>query len=181
MIRKIMVLGTVLAVLGLTAVVASAETATITVTAGTLSLTTDAVAIPGITLNGLDQTSATTVGDDTWNIADGRGSGAGYNVTLDTTDFATPAIDTGTGNFKVSLQDADITEIGGNPTKPTSSVTSLTSIPENPASAIKILSAATNAGEGSYDFQPLYSLLIPGETDAGSGSATITLTAVTGP
>ena len=160
---------------------ASAETATIVVTAGSLSLTTDAVALPGITLNGLDQTPATTVGDDTWNIADGRATGAGYNVTLDTTDFATPAIDTGTGFFKISLQTSDITVIGGNPTKPTSSVTSLTSIPENPASAIKILSAATNAGEGSYDFEPLFSLFVPGETDAGSGSATITLTAVTGP
>ena len=102
-------------------------------------------------------------------------------MTLDTTDFSTPAINTGTGNFKISLQNADITEIGGNPTKPTSSVTSLTSIPEAPASAIKILSAATNAGEGSYNFEPLFSLLVPGETDAGSGTATITLTAVTGP
>jgi len=181
MIKKILALGTVLAVLGLTTMVASAESATITITAGTLSLTTDPVALPGITLTGLDQTSATTIGDDTWNIADGRGSGAGYNVTLDTTDFATPVIDTATGNFKISLQDANITEVGGSPTLPTSSVTSLTSIPENPAAAIKILSAAVSAGQGSYDFEPLYSLFVPGETLAGSGSATITLTAVTGP
>ena len=112
MIKKILALGTVLTVLGLTAVMASAESATIVVTAGSLSLTTDAVALPGITLTGLDQTPATTVGDDTWNITDARGSGAGYNVTLDTTDFATPTIDTSTGFFKISLQNVDITEVG---------------------------------------------------------------------
>ena len=181
MIKRTLALGTALMVLGLTVLMASAESVSITVTAGTLSLTTDPMVLPGITLNGLDQTPATTVGDDTWNIADGRATGAGYNVTLDTTDFATPTIETGTGNFKISLQDADITEVGGSPTKPTSSVTALTSIPENPAAAIKILSAAVSAGQGSYDFEPVLSLFVPGETLAGSGTATITLTAVTGP
>ena len=56
MIKRILAVGTVLAVLGLTTVMASAESATIVVTAGSLSLTTDPVALPGITLNGLDQT-----------------------------------------------------------------------------------------------------------------------------
>ena len=181
MIKRILALSTALMVLGVTVVMTSAESVTITVSAGTLSLTTDPMALPGITLNGLDQTPATTVGDDTWNIADGRGTGVGYNVTLDTTDFATPTIDTGTGSFKISLQNVDITTIGGSPTKPTSSVAALTSIPENPAAAIKILSAAVSAGQGSYDFEPIFSLFVPGETLAGSGTATITLTAVTGP
>jgi hypothetical protein len=183
MIKRILAIGTVLAVLWLTAVMASAESADITVTAGTLDLTTTSINIPGITLDGTDQNSATTVGDDTWNIADGRGSGVGYNVTIDTTDFTDTAktIDTGTGNLKASLQDADITEVSGSPTVPTSSITSLTNIPENPAAAIKMLSAAVSAGQGSYNFEPLFQLTIPGESEFGSYTATLTVTAVSGP
>ena len=183
MIKRILAVGTALAVLSTATMIASAESATVTVTAGTLSLTTNAVALPGITLSGADQTTATTAGDDTYNVADGRGSGAGYNVTIDTTDFTDSGktIDTGTGDFDVSLQNADIAVVGGSATKPTSSVTSLTSIPESPASALKVLSAAVSAGQGSYDWDPVFSLTVPGESDAGSYTATITLTAATGP
>ncbi|MCH8920479.1 MAG: WxL domain-containing protein [Chloroflexi bacterium] len=182
MIKRILAVGAVLAVLATTAVMASAESATVTVTAGTLSLTTNAVALPGITLSGVDQTTATTAGDDTFNVADGRGSGAGYNVTIDTTDFtAGGTIDTGTGNFDISLQDAAIVVVGGSATKPTSSVTALTDIPESPAAALKVLSAAVSAGQGSYDWDPVFSLTIPSESDAGSYSATITLTIASGP
>lgn len=183
MIKRILAVGAVLAVLATTAVMASAESATVTVTAGTLSLTTNAVALPGITLSGVDQTTATTAGDDTFNVADGRGSGAGYNVTIDTTDFTAggSTIDTGTGDFDISLQNADIVVVGGSATKPTSSVTSLTNIPESPASALKMLSAAVSAGQGSYDWDPVFSLTIPSESDAGSYSATITLTVASGP
>lgn len=183
MIKRILAVGAVLAVLATTAVMASAESATVTVSAGTLSLTTNAVALPGITLTGLDQTTATTAGDDTFNTTDGRGSGAGYNVTIDTTDFTDTGktIDTGTGDFDISLQDSDIVVVGGNPTKPTSSVAALTDIPESPAAALKVLSAAVSAGQGSYDWDPVFSLTVPGASDAGSYSATITLTVASGP
>ena len=183
MIRRILAVGTALAVLATATMIASAESATVTVTAGTLTLTTNPVALPGITLSGVDQTTATTAGDDVFNVADGRGSGAGYNVTIDTTDFTAggSTIDTGTGAFDVSLQDADIVVLGGNATKPTSSVTALTDIPESPAAALKVLSAAVSAGQGSYDWKPVFSLTILAQADAGSYTATITLTVATGP
>ncbi len=118
MIKRILAVGAVLAILAATAVMAFAESAAVTVTAGTLSLTTNAVALPGITLSGADQTTATTAGDDTYNVADGRGSGAGYNVTIDTTDFTDggSTIDTGTGDFDISLQNSDI--VDGRPDRP---------------------------------------------------------------
>lgn len=179
---------TTFAVLGLlagAAVAVYAESATVGVTAGTIGLTTNAVALPGITLNGADQTTSTTVGDNTWNGSDGRGTGGGWNVTIDATDFANggDSINVGTGDFKLSLQNSDITVVGGSATKPTSSVTALTSIPENPAAALKILSAAATggAGQGSYDFEPLFSLTIGAEAASVAYTSTLVVTIAAGP
>ena len=182
---RILAVSAALAVLAIVAATVYAEGASVSVNAGTLNLTTNAVFLPGITLDGTDKITSTTVGDNTWNGSDGRGTGGGWNVTIDATDFANgpDIIDVGTGDFKVSLQDADITAVGGSATKPTSSVIGLTAIPENPAAALKILSAAAvgDAGRGSYDFKPLFSLAIGGEAAAAAYTATITVSAVAGP
>ena len=182
---RILAVSSALAVLAIVAATVYAEDASVSVNAGTLNLTTNLVTLPGITLDGTDQTTSTTVGDNTWNGADGRGTGGGWNVMIDATDFANgpDIIDVGTGDFKVSLQDADITVVGGSATKPTSSVPALTAIPENPLAALKILSAtaAGDAGRGSYDFKPVFSLTIGGAAAAVDYTATITVSGVAGP
>ena len=182
---RILAVSAALAVLAIAAATVYAESASVTVTAGSLGITTDPVTLPGITLDGTDQTTSTTVGDNTWNAADGRGTGGGWNVTIDATDFANgpDIIDVGSGDFKISLQDADVTVVGGSTTKPTSSVTALTAIPENPAAALKILSAAAagDAGRGSYDSKPLFSLTIGGTASAVAYTSTLAVTISAGP
>ena len=78
------------------------------------------------------------------------------------------------------MLDTNIAVVSGN-TKPTSSVTSLTAIPEAPAAALTFASAALNTGMGSYTLGPSFELEVPAETLAGNYSSTITVSAVSGP
>ncbi len=78
------------------------------------------------------------------------------------------------------MLDSNITFTDGN-TKPTSSVTSLTNIPETGGSALKFASAAVDAGMGTYTIKPNFELEVPAETFAGTYTATFTVAIVSGP
>ena len=169
--------------------IASAETASVAVSAGSLSVTAANVTLGAVTLDGTDQASTSASGSNSWSAADATGSGAGWNLTIDSTDFTggtplrTVDISVADQQFKIQLLDANITVTAGN-TKPTSSVTSLTAIPTSPATALKFASAATSAGMGSYAISPNFELALPAEIfvpSTGSYTATITVTAVSAP
>lgn len=187
--KGILAIFAALAVLAVTAVAVYAETATVTVTGGSLSVTPANVTLSGVTLDGTDKTSTSASGSNAWSAQDSRGTGVGWNLTIDSTDFTdggTPLrtinISAADQQFKIQLLDANITVTAGN-TKPTSSVTALTAIPEAPAAALKFVSAATNTGMGTYATNPNFELMVPAETFVGTGTytATITVSAVTGP
>ena len=81
---------TTIAVLALLAgaAVASAESGTVTVNGGgTLAETITAVSLPGVTLDGTDQTTTDTT--NAWTAEDGTGTGAGWHLTIAATDFTT--------------------------------------------------------------------------------------------
>ena len=183
-----LVLFLVVALLAISAVV-YAETATVTVSGGTLSVTPANVTLSAVTLDGTDQLSTSASGANSWSASDPTGSGAGWNLTIDSTDFTdggTPLrtidISAADQEFKIQLLDTNIAVTAGN-TKPTSSVTALTAIPEAPAAALKFASAALNTGMGDYTLNPNFELEVPSETFVGTGSytATITVSIVSGP
>ena len=187
--RKLAALAAALSLVVVTAGVAYAETATMTVSGGTLSVTAANVTLSAVTLDGTDKTSTSASGANAWSAQDSRGTGVGWHLTIDSTDFTdggTPLrtidISSADQEFKVQLLDANIAVTSGN-TKPTSSATVLTAIPEAPAAALTFASAAVDAGMGSYTLNPNFELEVPGETYVGSGTytATITVTAVTAP
>ena len=184
MLRKIAATIAILTLLAITAVVVYAETASVTIIGGVLSMTPADVTLSGVTLNGTDQLSTSAAGTNNWSASDGRGTGAGWNLTIDSTDFAdgTKTIDISSADreFKIQLLDANIGVTAGN-SPPTSSATSLTAIPEGPAPALKFASAALNQGMGSYTINPNFELEVPAEILAGSYAATITISAVSGP
>ncbi len=68
---------------------ASAATATATANGGALSLTTSAAPSFGVTLDGTDQTGTYTVPST---VTDARGTSAGWNLTLTSTQFSTGGI-----------------------------------------------------------------------------------------
>ena len=178
----------VLLAVGLAATI-YAESATVTISGGSLSVTPANVTLSAVTLDGTDQTSTSASGANSWTAADARGSGAGWHLTIDSTDFTdggTPLrtidISVADQEFKIQLLDANVTATAGN-TKPTSSVTALTAIPTAGGTALTFASAALNAGMGTYAVKPNFELEVRAETYVGAGTytATITVTAVTAP
>lgn len=167
------------------AIAVAAETGTVTITGGTLSVTAADVALSGVTLDGTDQTSTSAAGSNSWSATDARGTGAGWNLTIEATDFddgGTNTIDISEvgSKFKIQLLDTNVTVTAGN-TKPVSQVATLTDIPTTGGSALKFLSAATDTGMGTYAIAPNFELEVPAETYAATYTSTITVTEVTGP
>ncbi|HJX62101.1 MAG TPA: WxL domain-containing protein [Dehalococcoidia bacterium] len=182
--KRIVALLVVTGLLAATAVAVYAETATVSVTAGTLSVDANDVTLSAVVLDGGDKTATSASGSNSWAAEDARGTGVGWHLTIDATDFTDAAktinISATDQEFKIQLLDTNIAVVTGN-AKPTSSVTSLTAIPEAPASALTFASAAVNEGMGSYTLNPNFELEVPAETLAGSYSSTITVSAVSGP
>ena len=180
--KRILAIFAVLAVLAVTAVAVYAETATVTISGGALSVTPANVTLSAVTLDGTDQLSTSAAASNNWSATDARGTGVGWNATIVATDFTdggTPLrtidISSADQEFKIQLLDANIGVTAGN-TKPTSSVTVLTAIPEAPAAALKFVSAAVNTGMGSYTLNPNFELEVPAETFVGTGTYTSTIT-----
>jgi hypothetical protein len=173
-----------IALLALTASVVYAETATVTITGGTLSVAGNDILFAGLTLDGTDQVATSAAGANNWSATDARGSGAGWNLTIVATDFSdgTHTIDISSANqeFMIQLLDANVAVVAGN-TQPVSQAATLTAIPESPAAALKFLSAAVDTGMGSYTLNPNFALEIPAATYAGTYTSTVTITAVSGP
>ena len=67
-----------------------AETSTVTITGGTLSVGAANVAFGGITLDGTDQNATST--SNAWTAEDARGTGLGWHLTIDSTDFTTDTV-----------------------------------------------------------------------------------------
>jgi hypothetical protein len=182
--KRIVALLVVAGLLAAMAATVYAETATVTINAGSLSVTPANVTLSAVTLDGTDKTSTSPYTSNAWTAEDARGTGAGWHLTIDATDFTdggkTINISAADQEFKIQLLDTNIAVVSGN-AKPTSSVTSLTAIPEAPAAALTFASAALNEGMGSYTLGPNFELEVPAETLAGNYSSTITVTAVTAP
>jgi hypothetical protein len=182
---RLLTLFAVTAVLALTAVVAFAEDATVTITGGALTSTAANVALTGVTLDGTDKTTSSAYTANSWQIVDARGTGAGYCVTIDSTDFTsggyTIDVSSADQEFKITIDDANTVVNAGQSGAdiPASEVASLTAITENPTT-LNILSAAADKGMGDYTYKPAFELEVRAETYAGSYTATIIVTANSG-
>lgn len=115
-------------------------------------------------------------------VIDGGGLTDGTPAVSTTTQGRTIDITTVADQaFKIQLEAAHITVTAGSDTKPTTSVASLTDIPETGGSALKFLSAAEDAGMGDYAIQPNFTLDVRSETYAGTYTATFTVAIVSAP
>ena len=191
MTAKVRTLAVAIAILmiAMIAVGVHAESATVALTGGSLSVSPANVTLSGVTLDGSDKVATSAAASNNWTATDATGTGAGWNLTIVATDFSdggTPTrtldISSADQEFKIQLLDSNISVTAGN-TKPTSLVSALTAIPESPAAALKFASAALNTGMGSYAINPNFELEIPAETYVGTGSysSTITISIVSGP
>jgi hypothetical protein len=177
-----------------------------TTTAGTgLSVTGAAPgSLTAVTINGQTQTQYTSLG--TYTGVDSTGTGAGWNVTFQATQFACTV---GSGSNKCptggnSLPTGSLTVAAptvacdplmngtlcsGQGAVPTISISANTAV--DVASAVKVASAALNQGMGTYDFTPglvdgiaghNLKLVVPSWVYAGTTyNSTLTVSIGTGP
>ena len=102
--KRIIAMLAVLTVMAGAAVV-SAESGTVTISVGTLAETISAVSLPGVTLDGSDQTTTDTT--NAWTAEDGTGTGDGWHLTIAATDFTTDDVqevynDASSGTFTLT-------------------------------------------------------------------------------
>ncbi len=154
---------------------AGAVQATVTVSGGSLSNVAQAIAFPGVTVTGLDQTVAGTT-TPAWQAKDARGTGAGWNVTISSSNFTGSAGSIAVANFKVQL--TAVTTVAGNAAPlPTPASYVAMSI----ATPLKLLSAAATTGMGTYDYTPQFQLTVPGSALTGAYAANVTVSVNSGP
>jgi hypothetical protein len=174
------------AVVGIGAIPAYAADATdVTVTGGSLSITgVTAGDFAGVTLDGTAKTSTATV--DPFSATDARGTGAGWNVTMQGTQFAEwDGADYVAGGKTLPLNSLSLSAlaVAANGTTSPAPTTSSVSGIDNATGAIKIASAALDSGMGQYDFTGAnkLSLGIPASAYAKTYRSEVTVSVVTGP
>lgn len=174
------------AAVGVAAVPAfAADSTDVTVTGGSLSI--DAVTVGnfgGITLDGTAKTTTATV--DAFSVTDARGTGDGWNVTMQGTQFAehdgTNYVTSGKTLALNSLSLSALSVAANGTTSPVPTTNAGAGI-DNTTGAIKIASAAVDEGMGTYDFTGTnaLSLSIPASAYAKTYRSDVTVSVVSGP
>jgi hypothetical protein len=185
-LRRILMTGVATFAIAATSLPAfAADPTDVVVAAGGLAISTIAVGdFAGVTLDGTAKTTTATM--DGFNVNDARATGAGWNVTVQATQLAehngTAYVASGKTLAANSLSMPAPT-VAANGT--TSAAPSMTGGPYtiDAASAVKIASAATDAGMGSYDFTQGGSLTlsVPTSTYARTYRSDVTVSVVSGP
>ena len=166
----------VTAALGMAATI----TATGTVTgAGAVSLSSGSTATFSDTLDGTDQTVTYQV---PLTVADARGTGGGWNLTITSTTFTTGAHTLATTASSLTGVTAAC-NTGSTCTAPTNAVTFPITVPAatTAPTAVKFFNSAANTGMARSPVTPTISVGIPGNSYAGSYASTLTVAIAAGP
>ncbi len=180
--RIFILIGLAVAALTLAAAaVAGTVTATATITgAGSLTLSHGSTGSVTDTLDGSDQTASWTL---PLTVADARGTGTGWNLTVTSTTFNDGAGHTlaTTASSMTGVTSACVN--GGTCTNGTNSVTYPITVPaaSTAPTAVKFFNAAANTGMGRFTVTPTIGVSIPGNAFAGTYTSTMTIAAVSGP
>lgn len=162
---------------------ADSTTATLNVAGGTLTETAPATGpSASVTLDGTDQTTNYSMAIA---VKDTRGTGAGWNLQVTSTQFSTG----GTTPATLATGASTITGVnsscvtGGACVAPTNSITYPLGMPAGSTAPtpVKMFNAAASSGMGRFTVTPTVQIAIPATTLAGAYTSTITLSIVSGP
>lgn len=181
---------TLLAALSALALASPAQAATdstsVTINAGTLDYTTPLTAgdFPSVTLDGTQKVVNADV--NPYVVTDSRGGSAGWNLTIEASQFTTSGSATlPQGSLVMALPPVPTKDAVTNPLGLPPTVQATLSAIDG-GSAQKVVSAAALplVGAGAWTFTPLanaLTLTVPAAATAGTYSSTITTTLSTGP
>lgn len=185
-LRKMAVTLTAGALLVGGAIPALADDTNVTVTGGSLSNTAvTAGDFGGITLDGTAQSTTATIDD--FSVTDATGSGDGWKLTVQATQFAehngNDYVEGGKTLAENSLSLGALTATADGTTSPVPTMTAAGSI-DNSDGAVKFASAAVDEGMGKYEISggtDKLSLSIPASAYAKTYRSTLTVTLATTP
>jgi hypothetical protein len=158
---------------------ADSGTGTLSVTGGGLFEVLGAISIPSVTLTGSDQTVVFTL---PVTVTDATGSGAGWYLTITSTQFTTGAHLLPTTATSIHTATASCS-VGSTCVLPTNTVGFPVTLPAAAVAPapVKIFNAAANSGMGQVDVSTTLNLTLPGNAFTGSYSSTITIAVISGP
>jgi WxL domain surface cell wall-binding len=164
-----------LALVAVSVAVAGTMTTTATVSgSGTVSVNVPSASALTDTLDGTDQT---VTYQPALAVADARGTGGGWNLTVSSTTFSD-----GSGHTLAPGSVSAVAQACHSGSTCTQATSSGFTYPLTlSATAAKFFSAASQTGLGKVDVTPTISVAIPGNAYAGTYSSTVTIAAATGP
>jgi hypothetical protein len=162
---------------------ASGASVPVTATVGAGSLTAASSATPSVsvTLDGTDQTPSFTAALST---NDETGSGAGWHLTITSSQFTTGGGTPRTFSTSASsITGVAVTCARGTCTAPTNSATYPVVVPagSGPPTAVSFFSSAASTGMGDFTVTPTVQVSVPANTYVGTYTSTLTITVVSGP
>jgi WxL domain surface cell wall-binding len=164
-----------------TAALGASATATGTLTGSTLSLSTSATPTFSANLDSGDSTPTYTV---SLTIQDTRGTGAGWNTTITSTQFTTGGATPSTLATNASTLTGVISACAsGTCTNPTNAISYPVAVPAGATAptAVKFFNAAANTGMGKFTNTPTIGVFVPQSSFAGTYTSTLTIAIVSGP
>jgi hypothetical protein len=163
------------------AATSASPTVTGTISGGALSLSTSATPSFSANLANGDSTPTYTV---PLTATDTTGTGAGWNLTITSTQFTTGGATPHTlATNASSLTGVTAACASGTCTNPTNQVTYPVAVPAGATAptAVKFFNAAAGTGLGSFTITPTVGVFVPGTSYAGSYTSTVSLSIVSGP
>ncbi len=189
--RIVAVLAATAALMALVAPAAHADATNVTITGGSLGITTAPLAadFTSVTLDGTAKT--TTAAMDAFEVNDARGTGAGWKVTVGGTQFCEWDATLGAcvvggktlGLNSLKLSQPTVAQDGTTSTSPTITTGPYTidSVADG-TGTVKVASAAADTGMGKYDFSATtLTVSIPASAYAKTYRSTVTVTVASGP
>jgi hypothetical protein len=152
---------------------------------GDLSLTTqETVEFPGFTYDGQAHPDIESSNPAIWNVADFRGSGDGWKITVQASNFVNTEnseLTIAASNFEIQLLDEHVKDKDhdgqGVFEKPASEVTGYADLDGEKT----LVAAEEDTGMNAYTLEPTFRLSVPANTYAGEYNATVTVTLHQGP
>lgn len=152
--------------------VANAETASVTLTAGTLTISTQPFAFANTAVTGAAQNITATPGT-AWNVTDARGTGAAWTATISSTVLTSAAGSVETTARTIAVGQMSMVDNAVTAGTGADATTNITATGVTLSGSAQTFVASSGTNKGSYTFSPTMTLAIPANAYRSNYSGTV--------